>query len=196
MVRRIVGVLAGVYVGLFVVNAVGVIVFAQRLVRSYVGIAATVESPPASPVTITLSLPSGYGLPASERSWEPLNQPHVAEAMLADGEVQVVLPSYVTVCRTYPLWRKEPPPPAWLILTISDAPDQRYTLYRSGKRALVLVQDEAGDEVPESQAHWAIDVGDLAQVSPPDARPRTWVLHLKLRRNPPSPDSAEPRHSV
>jgi hypothetical protein len=166
--------------------------FVQGLPRARVGILATLDSPTTKPVALTVALPRGYGLSASERreGWDELNKPHEADAVLGSDPVRVILPR-ISYCAHYAIWGNPPPPPAWFTLRLSDAPDETYTVWRAGERTGYVVRDSSRLDLPKETAAWRLNVGRLSSPEPEGTRERLWLLDVRFARQhrPPQADS-------
>jgi hypothetical protein len=165
----------------------------QSLAAARVGIVGTLDSPPGQAVTLSVSLPSGYGLiPSEQRAGLPaLNH-------LGEQEVTLREPFTLTFPRTYYCthrlrWASTPPPPVLFVLRFSDAPDEEYVLYRNRAgepRYLVRWQ---GNVVPPEQAAWRFRFGPFEH-GPDDAdHVPLWLLHVHfVRQSPASSGDSQP----
>lgn len=166
--------------------------YVQQLVRVRVGIAG--ESASAGRVTLTASLPPGYGLLRSEQraGWEPLNPAYEQRVPL--GERFAVEFPRVSYCTSRFLWMEPPPPPAGFVLRFSDAPAEEYHVWGRGDRSGYVVLAD-GIEVPPELAAWKLDLGSFERVSERQgAQPPLWLLRVRFEHQP-SPASAEARLS-
>ena len=179
----------------------------QALPRARVGIAGYVEGEAPARVTLTASLPPGYGLTSSEEraGWPALNQAGDLRVPLRDHFTAAFPPAHY--CVTRPLWMPLPAPPASFVLRFSDAPSEEYRVWSSGRRSGYVVLAD-GVEVPPEMAAWKLDLGSFERVSagPPSteesatpssgqgARAPLWLLRVRFERRP-SPATAEERLS-
>lgn len=145
----------------------------QSLPRARVGVVGTVEGELPSPVRLTVSLPSGAGLTASERrvGLPDLNEPQTAEVMLGPDFV-ADLPNPMWYCVTTIWWQRAPPPAVWLILRFEDAPDEVH---------LVGSQQHYVRGPAEEDAVWEVEVRGLERVRDGQKHPR-YRLRLRLTR--------------
>jgi hypothetical protein len=166
--------------------------------RARVGIVG--ESTSGQRVTLTASLPPGYGLTHSEQraGWEALNQANEQHVPL--GERFTVEFPRVSYCVTRFVWTPPPPPPAGFVLRFSDSPAEEYRVWSSAGRSGYVVSVD-GIEMPPELAAWKLDLGPFERVSEeptPSAEqpapPPLWLLRVRFERQP-SPASAEERLS-
>ena len=189
----------GAYLALTVLGAF----VTQSLMRARVGIAG--ESTIGQRVTLTASLPSGYGLTLSERrAGSPaLNPAHERHASLSERfTVEFPRASY---CVTRFVWTPPPPPPAAFVLRFSDAPAEEYYVWSRAGQSGYHVR-VAGIEMPHELAAWKLDLGPFERVSeeptggdgPPASaaeqslRSPLWLLRVRFERQSsmPLPDDS------
>jgi hypothetical protein len=163
--------------------AVTPLAFLQSLPRARVGVVASLASPTAEPVTVTVALPRSYGLaPLEQRAGlDPLNEAHEAEAVLRSEPVEVLLPR-ISYCVTGPLWSDIPPPPAHFVLRFSNAPDETYYVFRLRDRGVYLVRDSSGLETPAEYATWRLTIGSFDSPDPAGTPERRWLLRIRAER--------------
>jgi hypothetical protein len=153
-----------------------------------VGVAGTLVSQPDHPVTLAVTLPSGYGLTAEEKKEgaPALNGERRAEVALQGSTFVAEMPP-VLYCTHRFSWRPVPPPPAWFILRFSDAPDEQYVVWRSGRRAGVYVSTPDGVEVRSDMVSWNVEPGEFRFLGREGVETR-WLLDVRLepRRSGPS----------
>jgi len=170
---------------LFTVSLIGGLFVIQALPTAQVDVHGTMLAPSDPPVTMTIRRSESYGLAPNERAagWEPLNRPFEEQVQLTDS-FSVTLPP-ATYCVTQPIWAGYPPPPIALTLSFSDAPDEEYTLVKSGKQSAYFVRDSAGVDLPAERASWRIEIGELAGKA--KGYPSLWSLELEVERQQPPP---------
>ena len=163
--------------------AVMPLAFVHSLPRARVGVVASLASPTAEPVTVTVALPKGYGLTPLERraNLDPLNEPHEVEAVLRSEPLEVLLPR-ISYCATHPLWSDPPPPPAHFILRFSNAPDETYYVVGVRDTAVYWVRDSGGLETPVELATWKLTIGAFGSPDSDGTPERRWLLSLRAER--------------
>ena len=163
----------------------------QSLMRVRLGIAG--ESTIGQRVTLTASLPSGYGLITSERraGWPALNPAGERHASLSE-RFTVELPRAL-YCVFHSAWTPPPPPPATFVLRLSDAPAEEYYVWSRGGQSGYHVRVD-GIEMPPELAAWKLDLGPFERVREeptrgdgPSAaehsvRPPLWLLRVRFER--------------
>jgi hypothetical protein len=133
-------------------------------------------------VTVTVALPRHYGLTAQERraGMAPLNEERSREVVLRDGHFEVSFPpvSYCTRMWTWEIDDPPPPPPVWLVLSFSDAPDERYVIFNARDGLDYIVGGPNGEKWSKDQVSWRLAVGGFGRRG--EGRDAPWVLDLEL----------------
>jgi hypothetical protein len=153
----------------------------QGLHWARIGVVGSSDQPPDSPVTLTVSLPGSYGLSQSEQraGWPQLNKPQPPQQVVLGKEFTAQF-SRTTYCVTRLLWKPIPPPPIWLHVRFSDAPDEEYLVSRRDYEVR-----SHGVTMSKDQASWRLQLGAVER-GPEDAqRVPSWLLHVRFIRQPP-----------